>query len=229
MVATGEAAGTRTVALLTSMDEPLGRLSGNWVEVWECVDILKGIRHPPHVQRMSANLIELSTVLAGWMLFLGKRVDSPEAGATLANQVLQSGAAYKSWLAMVELQGGDVSVFEDPAAHHKPHGRRTITADRNGFLAAMDCTQVGWAVQRLGAGRTEPGQPVAAHAGIEMHVKLGDRLTVGQPICTLFSESDKETALDEPEHLLRSTFVLADTPPAPIALIREIITAQHSS
>ncbi len=62
----------RTVALLTSMDEPLGRFSGNWVEVWECADILQGRRHP-----MSADLIELSNVLSGWMLHLAGRASTP--------------------------------------------------------------------------------------------------------------------------------------------------------
>jgi len=221
MVATGEAAGTRTAALLTSMEEPLGRFSGNWIEVWECVDILKGIRHP-----MSADLIELSNILAGWMLYLGKRVDSPEAGAALADEMLRSGAAYKSWLAMVELQGGDISTFDNPAAHHKPSATRVLTAERTGFLATMDCTQVGWAVQRLGAGRTRPGEPVAAHAGIEMHAKIGTKLEAGQPLCTLFSED--ATLLDEPEQLLRATFVIADEAPARAALVCEIITTTNS-
>ncbi|NYF79473.1 thymidine phosphorylase [Granulicella arctica] len=218
MVATGEAAGTRTAALLTSMDEPLGRFSGNWIEVWECVDILKGIRHP-----MSADLIELSNILAGWMLFLGDCVDSPETGAALADEMLQSGAAYQSWLAMVKLQGGDTSTFDDPAAHHKPTATRILTADRSGYLAGMDCAEVGWAVQRLGAGRTRPGDPVSAHAGIEMHAKLGTWIEAGQPLVTLFSED--AALLDEPASMLRSTLLLLDTPSIRQPLIREIITA----
>ncbi|MEO6801941.1 MAG: thymidine phosphorylase, partial [Granulicella sp.] len=218
MVATGETAGTRTVALLTSMDEPLGRFSGNWVEVWECVDILKGIRHP-----MSSDLIELSNILAGWMLYLGKAVDSPEAGAARADEMLQSGAAYKAWLEMVTLQGGDVNVFDDPAAHHKPNATRVLTAESSGYLAAMDCTEVGWAVQRLGAGRTRPGDPVSAHAGLEMHAKLGTWVEVGQPLVTLFSED--ADLLAEPESLLRRTLILSDTPPNLHPLIREIKAA----
>ena len=67
----------------------------------------------------------------------------------------------------------------------------------------MDCKQVGWAVQRLGAGRAKPGDPVSAHAGIEMHAKLGDKLEQGQPLVTLFSEDD--ALLDEPEAMLRDT------------------------
>src|ERR1700729_2153328 len=78
MVQTGESSGTRTVALLTSMDEPLGRFSGNWVEVWECIDIMKQHRHP-----MSTDLIELSNVLSGWMLHLAGHATTPQEGAKL--------------------------------------------------------------------------------------------------------------------------------------------------
>jgi thymidine phosphorylase len=87
----------------------------------------------------------------------------------------------------------------------------------------MDCTQIGWAVQRLGAGRTRPGDPVSAHAGLEMHVKLGDPIAPGQPLVTLFAEDP--ALLDEPEAMLRATLRITPTPPEPIPLIREIITA----
>src|SRR5215471_2158752 len=144
MVQTGEASGTRTVALLTSMDEPLGRFSGNWVEVWECVDIMQNHRHP-----MSGDLIELSNILSGWMLHLAGQASTPEEGAHLSDQILQSGDAYKAWLKIIAAQGGDTSVFEDPAAQHKPTATRILKADRSGYLTGMDCKQVGWAVQRL--------------------------------------------------------------------------------
>jgi pyrimidine-nucleoside phosphorylase len=217
MVQTGEAAGTRTTALLTSMDQPLGRFSGNWIEVWECVDIMKQTRHP-----MSADLIELSNILSGWMLHLAGRAATPEDGKRLADSILTSGQAYKAWLTIVEAQGGDISVFDDPVAHHKPQATRVLKAERAGFLASMDCKQVGWAVQRLGAGRAKPGDPVSAHAGIESHAKLGDKLEKGQPIFTLFSEDP--ALLDEPEQMLRETLVIADSRPAIQPLVRETIT-----
>src|ERR1700677_4833313 len=118
MVQTGESSGTRTIALLTNHDEPLGRFSGNWVEVWECVDIMKQRRHP-----MSADLIELTNILSGWMLFLAKSANTPEEGAKLSNDILRSGTAFKAFLEIVRTQGGDISLFEaaaDPSAHHKP-------------------------------------------------------------------------------------------------------------
>jgi pyrimidine-nucleoside phosphorylase len=219
MVSTGEASGTRTAALLTSMDEPLGRFSGNWIEVWECIDILQNRRHP-----MSADLIELSNILSGWMLHLAGKSATPEAGAQLADDLLSSGAAYKSWLQIIAAQGGDTSIFGDPAAFHKPKATRMFKAQHAGYLAGMDCKQVGWAVQRLGAGRAKPGDPVSAHAGIESHAKLGEKLAAGQPIFTLFSE--KENLLDEPYQMLEATVKITKEPPSKQPLIREIITKE---
>ncbi len=216
MVSTGELAGTRTVALLTSMEEPLGRFSGNWVEIWECVDILRGRRHP-----MSAELIELTNALSGWMLYLAGKAATPQAGAAAADGLLASGAAYDAWLKMVRAQGGDPGSFEDPAAFHRPSARRMLRAGRDGYFAAIDCKQAGWAVQRLGVGRANPGDPVSAHAGLESHVKLGAKVSAGDPLYTLFSE--EETRLDEAFEMLRATIAIEERPPRRAALIREVI------
>ena len=218
MVSTGESAGTKTVALLTAMDEPLGRFSGNWVEVWECVDIMKGVRHA-----MSADLIELSNALSGWGLFLAGRAGSPEEGAAMADEILRSGAAYAAWLKIVAAQGGDTRVFEDPAAFHKPKATRMLRAPRAGFLVGMDCKEVGWAVQRLGAGRVWLGDPVSAHAGIESHAKIGDRVEAGQALFTLFSED--EALIEEPLRMIAGTVQIADQRPERLPLLREVARA----
>jgi pyrimidine-nucleoside phosphorylase len=220
MVQTGTLAGTRTVALLTTMEQPLGRFSGNWVEVWECIDIMKQDRHP-----MSADLIELTNILSGWMLHLAGHADTPEEGAKLSDEILLSGNAFEAFLEIVAAQGGDINIFEgeaNPAAFHKPTATRVLKAETTGYLASMDCTEVGWAVQRLGAGRLKPGDPVSANAGIEMHIKLGEKVTLGQPLITLFSED--ESLLNEPHEMLRATLQFTPTPPTLQPLIREIIT-----
>ena len=221
MVATGEASGTRTVALLTSMDQPLGRYAGNWLEVQECVEILQNRPHP-----LSRDLTELSLVLAGWMLRLGNAAPTPEAGRKLAEQALRSGAAYQAWLTMVTAQRGDTSVFspEKLATHHKPAAITTIHAPQAGYFASLDCTAAGWAVQRLGAGRLYPGEPVSAHAGIEVHAKLRDQLTQGQLLFTLYAESDH--LLHEPTELLRNALQISAQKPHLQPLIREILTRQ---
>ena len=218
MVGTGERAGTRTVALLTSMDEPLGRFAGNWVEVWECVDVLKGVRHP-----MSADLIELSLALSGWMLFLAGASESPEAGAVLADELLRSGDAYAAWLRIVAAQGGHIAVFADPAALHRPRLRCVLPAPRAGYLAGMDCKQMGWAVQRLGAGRDRPGEPVNAHAGLEVHAKLGDWVEAGQPLFTLFS--DDEALLAAGLRMVAETLEVSQNSPVREPLVREVVQA----
>src|SRR5450432_2624360 len=100
MVETGEAAGTRTVALLTDMNQPLGRMAGNWVEIYESVELLMNRRHP-----LSEDLRELSLILAGWMLHIGGKADTPDHGRERAEEILASGAAMRVFLQMVEAQG----------------------------------------------------------------------------------------------------------------------------
>jgi pyrimidine-nucleoside phosphorylase len=235
MVETGELAGTRTVALLTSMDQPLGRFAGNWVEVMECVEIFQHFSPEyrftltPEKLRLSSDLIELTCALAGWMIHLGGRAATPEAGAEVAMGTLRDGSAYERFLRMVRMQSEDIAAalaaLAEPGAFHKPKATRVVRAERAGYLAGMDCTKVGWAVQRLGAGRARPGDAVSAHAGIEMHVKLGDRVEVGQALVTLFSENDG--LMDEPEEMVRETMQIGATAPKGSPLIAEIITSMR--
>ena len=100
------------------------------------------------------------------MLVLAGASESPEAGAELADELLRSGEAYAAWLRIVAAQGGDTTVFEDPAVFHRPRFREVLRAPRAGFLAGMDCKQVGWAVQRLGAGRGRGGGGGGARGGV---------------------------------------------------------------
>jgi pyrimidine-nucleoside phosphorylase len=217
MVKTGEDAGTRTTALLTSMDQPLGRFAGNWVEVWESVNLLCGKQHP-----LNNDLRELSLVLAGWMIHLGGKGADAAEGRAIAEAKIQDGSAYEFFLRMVAAQGGDTRVFEDPGAFHTPKFRRELPAGRSGFLAHMDCERIGWAVQRLGAGREKAGEPVSAHAGIEMHAKLGSRIRACEPLCTMFA--DEAARFPEAEQLLSGAISIEDAPAEIPPLIGEILT-----
>jgi pyrimidine-nucleoside phosphorylase len=222
MVQTGESSGTRTVAVLTDMNQPLGRFSGNWIEIWEAVDVLSGKRHP-----LCEDILEVSLTLAGWMLHVGGKADTPEAGWRLAEEILHSGAALQNFKAMVKAQGGDVSVLENPSAFHKPGATKTFLAGHSGYLSSIDCEKVGWAVQRLGAGRVKAGEPVDPHAGIEMHVKLGARIAPRQPLVTMFA-ADAEK-LVEPENLLREAMAITEEPGIVPPLIYEYVTAENAN
>src|SRR5271165_1819289 len=106
MVATAEAAGTRTVALLTDMGQPLGRAAGNWIELVECVDLLRGERPAE-----SEDLRELSLILAGWRIHLGGKAESPLIGRQLAEATIEDGSALAVFFKMIEAQGGDTCIF----------------------------------------------------------------------------------------------------------------------
>jgi pyrimidine-nucleoside phosphorylase len=222
MVATGESAGTRTAAVITDMSQPLGRFAGNWVEIQEAVELLSGDR-----PALSEDLRRVSLTLAGWMLHLGGKADSPQDGDTLAESKLVDGSALEAFRCMVQAQGGDLHALDAPAAFHQPAVRKTIVAERNGFFAAIDCTQAGWAVQRLGAGRERAGEPVEAHAGLEMHVKLGMPVAAGQPLYTLFAQKDE--LLVEPQQLLAKAVVLSEEPAPVPPLVKQVITNANKS
>jgi pyrimidine-nucleoside phosphorylase len=220
MVATAEAAGTRTVALLTDMSQPLGRAAGNWIEIAECLKLLRGDRPAE-----SEDLRELSLILAGWMIHLGGKAATPEAGRALAEAALEDGSALAVFFKMVEAHGGDIAVFDDPA-FHKPGATQVLEAWENGYIAEMDTTKIGWAVQRLGAGREKAGEPVDPHAGIEFHARRGAHVEKGQPIATLYATSP--ALLAEPIALLKEAVTFAKTPPHAVPLISRIFTRENA-
>jgi pyrimidine-nucleoside phosphorylase len=220
MVETGERAGTRTVAVLTDMSQPLGRTAGNWLEVAEAMALLHNERDP-----LSEDLREISLVLAGWMIFLGGNAESADAGRRTAEEKLADGSALRVFREMVAAQGGDGAALDAGMAFHRPKFQREFRADRSGYFAAADCTKVGWAVQRLGAGRERAGEPVEAHAGLAMHVKLGAKVQAGQALVTLFAEDEARFA--EPEHLLREALTIGNDPVSAPPLVREIISAEN--
>jgi len=217
MVATAEAAGTRTVALMTDMDQPLGAKAGNWIELVESVDLLGGKRPAE-----SEDLRELSLTLAGWMIYLGGQADSPEAGYSRAEEAIVNGTALRIFFAMVAAQGGDLSAFDHPGIFHKPGATQVVEAWQTGYIASMDTTMLGWAVQRLGAGREKAGEPVDPHAGIHFHARRGAYIEKGQPLATLYAT--EHARLAEPIALLKKAIVFSDTAPEPVPLVSRIFT-----
>jgi pyrimidine-nucleoside phosphorylase len=206
MVATAEAAGTRTVALLTDMGQPLGRTAGNWIEVAECVELLRG-----DMPAESEDLRELSLRLAGWMIHLGGKTETPEQGYFAAAGALADGSALRVFLEMVKAQGGNTACFDDVRGFHKPGAVQVVDAWESGYVAEMDTTALGWAVQRLGAGREKAGEPVDPHAGIEFHAKRGARVKRGQPFATLYATNPD--LLAEPVELIKKAIAFSESAP----------------
>jgi len=221
MVTTAEAAGTRTVALMTDMGQPLGRTAGNWIELAECVELLRGARPEPSPEG-NGDLRDLSLTLAGWMIHLGGQAATPEAGRARAEVALADGSGLRVFLEMVKAQGGDASVFDDAVDFHRPGATRVVEAPKSGFVTEMDTTALGWAVQRTGAGRESAGKPVDAHAGIEFHARRGQWVQEGQPLATIYGTHAGR--LDEPEELLRGAISLGPLPPESVPLVSRVFT-----
>ncbi|MFD1858557.1 thymidine phosphorylase [Aeromicrobium camelliae] len=170
MVALGTDAGVHTVALLTEMGTPLGLTVGNALEVRESVEVLAG--------GGPADVVELTLALAREMLTAAGRGDVDPADA------LADGRAMDVWRRMIRAQDGD----PDAPLPVAP-ATETITAADSGVLQRLDALSVGVAAWRLGAGRSRPGESVQATAGVELHAKPGDRVTAGQPLLTLHTET----------------------------------------
>src|SRR3984957_11976037 len=221
MVATAEAAGTKTVALLTDMSQPLGRAAGNWIELVECVELLRGER-----PAFSEDLRELSLILAGWMIHLGGKAESAQDGYRLAEAALEDGSALSVFLEMVDAQGGDIRVFDDPVGFHKPGATEIVAAWESGYVTEMDTTALGWAVQRTGAGREKAGQPVDPNAGILFHARRGAKVQRGEPLATIFATTKEQLA--EPEEILRTAIRFSKETPDAVPLVGRVFTRESA-
>jgi pyrimidine-nucleoside phosphorylase len=136
------------------------------------------------------------------------------------------GAALSVFFKMVEAQGGKVSVFGDLKKFHKPGATQVLEAWETGFIAEMDTTALGWAVQRLGAGREKAGAPVDPHAGIEFLLKRGARVTRGQPLATLYAT--RSAMLAVPAELVRRAVSISKKAPQSVPLIGKVFTLENA-
>jgi thymidine phosphorylase len=193
--------GVPTTALLTDMNVPLGRAVGNAVEVAESVAVLQG--------GGPADVVSLTLALAREMLALAGISVDPAA-------VLASGEAYETWCRMISAQGGDPS-----APLPTPSHVHVVSAPASGVLASLDAYAVGVASWRLGAGRARKEDPVQAAAGILCLAKPGSRVTEGEPLLEL--HTDTPEAVPAALAALEGSFTVADSAPEPGPIVRETI------
>ncbi|ETA66263.1 thymidine phosphorylase [Haloechinothrix halophila] len=202
MIGIGRSHGVATSAVLTDMSRPLGLTAGNAVEVAEAVDVLRG--------GGPSDVIELTLVLAREMLALAGVTDVDPA------EVLASGHAYETWCAMIRAQGGDPDApLPQPAHWH------VIEAERDGVLAELDALAVGMAAWRLGAGRSAPGEPVQYAAGVRLFARPGERVTAGQPLAEL--HTDTADAIPAAMAALSDGVRIADTAQEPGPLVLDVV------
>src|SRR6202161_3385464 len=144
MVDTGERMGKKVIALVTDMDQPLGRFAGHSAEMIGVIDVLKG--------KGPADLRELSCELAAWMFYLGERTQSVDQGRELANELIENGKAKEKFRQGIALQGGDSRVIDEPERLPSARSRVDVVAPTAGFVESVECEQLGLALAILGGG-----------------------------------------------------------------------------
>jgi pyrimidine-nucleoside phosphorylase len=200
-------------------------MAGNWIELVEAVELLRG-KQPAKSPESNNDLLELSLTLAGWMIHLGGQAETPDVGYARAEAALADGSALHRFFTMIEAQGGDLSVFEDPMAFHKPGATQVVEAWERGFVSEMDTTALGWAVQRTGAGREHADESVDPHAGIEFHARRGAFVEKGEPLATVYATNAE--LLAEPAKILKQAIRFSKDPPEPVDLVGRIFTRESA-
>lgn len=207
MVDIGSGAGKRTAALITDMNQPLGRTAGNAIEVAEAVETLHG--------NGPADLTELCIHLAGNMLWLAEKGELPDCLA-MAKATLADGSAFQKLRAMVQRQGGDVSYLDHPEKLPCAPAY-AVQAEQDGFVAAMQTEEIGAVAGMLGAGRERKEDKVDPAAGIRFVKKIGEPVQRGETLAFLYTNRPDQVA--QASERYRDAVRISSAPPAERRLI----------
>ena len=208
MIGIGRSHGVPVHAVLTAMDQPLGREVGNAAEIRESIDVLRG-EGPP-------DLVELTLLLGERMLKLA----GVGGGRGALQQTIDSGAGFEKLLGVVAAQGGDPRTIEDPRLLPTARLRQTIPAPTAGVVNRCDALTIGVGAMRLGAGRERQEDSIDPAVGVTVHSKVGDRVGRGDPLGTVYYNDPGRWEAARP--LLESAWSLADEASAPALVIEEI-------
>ena len=216
MVETGQRMGKKVVALITGMDQTLGRMAGHSNEVAESIEILRG--------RGPTDLRDLSLDLSAWMFYLGERTKTVEEGRRLAETMIASGQALEKFRQGIRLQGGDERVIDEPERLPIAYLNFHVTSSASGFITGTNCEGFGIALAMLGGGREKKEDKIDHGVGLEFHKRIGDRVEIGEPLATIHYNSDAKLA--EAKALVASSYFIGEkAPQEKPPLVRRIIGA----
>ena len=203
MVETGQRMGKKVVALITDMNQPLGRMAGHSNEIAECIEVLRG--------GGPADLVELSIELSAWMFLLGERTKTLEEGRHLAEKMIATGQAKEKFKQGIRLQGGDERVIDDPLLLPQARSRADVVSPSAGFITATNCEQLGTALAMLGGGREKKEDTIDHAVGLEFHKRIGDRVEKGERLVTIHYNSGAKLA--EATNLIANSYQIGEVAP----------------
>lgn len=193
-----------TVVLITSMDQPLGLAVGNALEVKEAIETLRN--------RGPEDLRELCLTLGAEMVLLAQKAFSTEEARAILIRNLENGNALAKFREMIIAQDGDPSALENTDMFPGASGITVVTGTRKGFVTKADAMKIGLAAMNLGAGRERKDSSLDLAAGVLLHKKIGDHVSLGEPLATMYYNQDER--LEAAEILLKQAFEINDAPPA---------------
>ena len=209
LVGIGEEFGKKTVAYLTSMEEPLGYAVGNWLEAREAVECLRG--------EGPEDVMEITHLLAGTMIWMGGKAGSVQKGVEESRRAVADGSAYDKWLDLVSEQGGDAGLLKDPDRYPEADHRFSFDAPQEGYINSLKAYQVGMASLELGAGRKSKESAVDPQAGILLKKKIGDFVKKGETIAVGFTNNNR--AIEIARKHLADGCTVGKNKPDPLELI----------
>ena len=199
MAGIGRGAGRETVAVISRMDQPLGKAAGNALEVQEAILTLRG--------KGPADLEELCLKLGGWMVYLGGKADCPERGQDILKELIENGAALAKFKELISKQGGDLRVVDDFSLLPGAERQIELKSKDEGHIRALDAFKIGSAAVSLGAGRGKKDDPIDPAVGITLEKKIGDKVEVGQVIAVIQARSETSRFLiDSVGKMIRSAY-----------------------
>ena len=216
MISIGHRHGVPVVALITAMDRPLGRACGNALELEEAIHALHG-EGPP-------DLMRVTYALGAEMLVLGGLAPTRDAARRAMEVAISSGKAAAKFREIIDAQGGDPAVVDDPSTLPQAECCELFFAPRAGFVATIDPRRVGFGVIELGGGRSRPGDPVDHSVGFVLAARPGDLVREGEPVATIMASNTD--GIEAGRRALQEAIVIAEEADYPLPLISHRVTVE---
>ena len=182
LIAVGNRFGKKTIGFITDMNQPLGNAIGNWIEVVECIDCMKG--------KNVADLMEVTYVLGGAMVMLGGKAATIREGIAQCRKAISSGRALAKFRELVRHQGGDISSIDEPDKYRLASSVHELKSTTSGFIQSIDALEIGFSAIMLGAGRMKVEDRIDPRAGILLKRKAGERVDAGETLAVLYADTN---------------------------------------
>lgn len=213
MVSIGTKAGRNVLAVISDMDQPLGRAVGNGLEVKEAIATLQG--------KGPEDFTELCLTLGSWMLVCGGKAETPEEGRVQLKEAIADGRALEKLADLVEAQGGSREDVYHPEKLVTAEIEEEIEAAQTGYVRRINCEEIGMSSLVLGGGREKKEDPVDLAVGFQIHKKVGDYVEKGESLATMYA-NDREKGKAARERFLRA-YEIGSEKPEKRPLIVEVI------